>query len=79
LIRTDSTPPATPNASHISFFLKPGKIKEKLLQLKDKRPENESYLKSADGMKLTKEWVDWFETKVKNFVEKHPEKVPAKA
>jgi hypothetical protein len=78
-IRQDSTLPATPNDSHIAFFLKSGKTKEKLLQLKDKTPENDSFLKSADGIKLVNEWVNWFETKVKNFVEKHPEKVPAKA
>lgn len=78
-IRTDSSIPATPNESHIAFFLKQGKTKEKLLQLKEKTPENESFLKSADGTKLVNEWVNWFDTKVKNYVEKHPAKVPAKA
>lgn len=78
LVRQDSTLPPTPNDSHIAFFLTPGKTKEKLSKLKEKTPENEEFLKSEKGIKLTKEWVEWFETKVKNYVEKHPEKVPAK-
>lgn len=79
LIRQDSVPPATPNESHIAFFLAKGKTKEKLMQLKEKSSEIDSFLKSADGLKLVNAWVDWFDSKVKNFLEKHPEKVPAKA
>ena len=79
LIRTDSKIPATPNESQIAFFLAKGKTKEKLMQLKEDTPEVESFLKSADGVKLVNAWVDWFDSKVKNFLEKHPEKVPAKA
>lgn len=79
LIRQDSTLPATPNESHIAFFLTQGKTKEKLLQLKEKTAENETFLKSPDGIKLINEWVNWFDVKVKSYVEKHPEKVPSKA
>lgn len=79
IIRQDSTIPASPNESHIAFFLAKGKTKEKLMQLREDTPETESFLKSADGVKLVNAWVNWFDSKVKNFVAKHPEKVPAKA
>jgi hypothetical protein len=79
LIRRDSTLPPTPNDSHIAFFLKPGKTKEKLLKLKETGSDNESFIKSPEGAQLIDLWVNWFDTKVKNFIEKHPEKVPAKA
>lgn len=79
LVRQDSDIPATPNDSHIAFFLKPGNTKEKLMKLQENNAENAEFLKSDDGKKLINEWVNWFDTKVKKYVENHPEKVPAKA
>ena len=79
LIRQDSTLPQTPNESHLAFFMKPGSTKEKLMKLQEKNAQNAEFLKSDDGKKLINEWVNWFDVKVKSYVEKHPEKVPAKA
>lgn len=78
-VRQDSEIPATPNDSHIAFFLKPGKTKDKLMQLQEKTPENAEFLKSKNGIELVNNWVKWFDEKVKTYIEKHPEKVPAKA
>ena len=79
VVRRDSNLPQTPNESQLAFFMKPGSTKEKLMKLQEKNAENAEFLESDDGKKLTNDWVNWFDTKVKKYVANHPEKVPAKA
>lgn len=69
-IRSDSKPPATPNMSHIAFFKKEGTIEEKLKGIQNNSQEAKNFLDSDDGKELMKEWIEWFDTKVRKYVDK---------